>query len=178
MSIQALIQQHLVDKALFELTSLDAEIWGGEDELARTMYVSSDIMAVVTPPFADTVDGERMGEFRACLEGFMLGGELSVAEDPDNKPRETMLARVHPIEKEFWAIRVTDPEETPGIRAFGAFSDKDEFVALTWEKREVIDDQFDEEVKAAIEMWSDYFSPETPHEGSSLNEYLTICRAV
>jgi hypothetical protein len=126
MSIQDIIQQHLGDGALFELKSLDAEIWGiGEDELARTMYVSPEIMAVITPPFADTVDGERMGEFRAWLEPFILGGELSVAENPDNKPPETMLARVHPVEKEFWAIRVTDPDTTPGVRSFGAFSAKD-----------------------------------------------------
>jgi hypothetical protein len=142
------------------------------------MYVSPEIMAVITPPFADTVDGERMGEFRAWLEPFILGGELSVAENPDNKPPETMLARVHPVEKEFWAIRVTDPDTTPGVRSFGAFSAKDEFVALTWEKREVIDENFDEEVETAIEAWTAYFDPENPYQGNNLNDYLTICRAV
>src|SRR6266849_6510238 len=112
MSIKELIQLYVEDGELFKLESLDFEIWGiGQDELPRTMHVSADVMAVVTPPFSDTVDGERMGEFRAWLEAFIQGNQLSVAENPDKKPPETMLARVHPIEKEFWAIRVTDPEE-------------------------------------------------------------------
>jgi hypothetical protein len=84
-----------------------------------------------------------------------------------------MLARVHPIEKEFWSIRVTAPEETPGIRSLGAFSDKDDFVALTWEKRELIADEFNEEVQSAIECWKDYFGTIAPHRGDSLDEYLT-----
>lgn len=108
----------------------------------------------------------------------MQGGELTVAEDPDNKHPETMLARVHCVEDEFWAIRVTDPEETPGIRSFGAFSDKDEFVALTWEKREVIDDQFDKEVDDAIDVWIDLFTEILPHRGDHLDDYLTTYRAV
>ena len=114
----------------------------------------------------------------AWLDGFIEGNELSVAEDPNQKPPDAMLARVKPVEKEFWSIRVTDPEETPGIRSLGAFSDKDEFVALTWEKREVIQNQFDEEVASAIQVWGDYFGSETPHRGDSLDEYLTTYRSV
>jgi hypothetical protein len=68
-----------------------------------------------------------------------------------------MLARVHPVEKEFWSIRITAPEDTPGIRSLGAFSNKDDFVALTWDKREIIADEFNEEVTSTIECWKDYF---------------------
>jgi hypothetical protein len=179
MSIQQAIRQHVDDEKLFQVTSLDLEIWGvGEDEVARTMYVSPGIEAALTPPFADTIEGQRMGEFRAWMESFILGGELTVAEDPDNKPRETMLARVHHVDDQFWAIRVTEPAETPGVRAFGAFSDLDEFVALTWENREIIDDQFNEEVDAAIDAWMDLFNSELPHRGNNIHEYLTICTPV
>jgi hypothetical protein len=45
-------------------------------------------------------------------------------------------ARVHPVKAEFWSIRVTAPEDTPGIRVLGAFADKDKFIALTWDYRE------------------------------------------
>jgi hypothetical protein len=179
MSIQQIIERHVNSKKLFKVKSLELEIWGlGEDEVARTMYVSSDIDAVITPPFADTIEGRRMGELSAWMESFILGGELTVAEDPDNKPSETMLARVHKVEDQFWAIRVTEPAETPGVRAFGAFSDLDEFVALTWEYREVIDAQFDEEVQAAIDAWIDLFDPEVAHQGNDIHEYLTICTPV
>jgi len=179
MSITLKINTHVASSKLFKIKSLDFEVWGiPEDDTARTMYVSADIIAVATPPFADTIEGERLGEFRAWLDGFIEGNELSVAEDPDHKPQDAMLARVKPVEKEFWSIRVTAPEDTPGIRSLGGFSDKDEFVALTWEKREVIDNQFSEEVETAIQTWDDYFRPEIPHRGDELNEYLTTCRPV
>src|SRR5579863_1712235 len=98
----------LLGKQLFELGT----VFTGE-ETARTMIVTADILAVVDPPtFADTLQGERLGEFRGWLDNFSLNGELTVALDPDNKPPETMLARVRPAEDDFWSIRVTAPEET------------------------------------------------------------------
>jgi hypothetical protein len=179
MSIAQMITAHVASRTLFKVKSLDFEVWGiPEDDTARTMYVSADIIAAVTPPFADTIEGERLGEFRAWLDGFIEGNELSVAQDPDQKPPDAMLARVKPVKEEFWSIRVTAPEETPGIRSLGAFSDKDEFVALIWEKREIIGNQFNEEVDTAIQTWADYFGTEKPHRGDSLNEYLTTCRPV
>jgi hypothetical protein len=110
----------LLDKG--KLHELESQFTG--DETARSMYISSDILSVVTPPFPDTPQGERLGELRAWLDSFIEGCELTVAEDPDNKPPDTMLARVHPVEDNFWAIRVTLPEDTPGIRAFRALPAK------------------------------------------------------
>lgn len=172
MSRQEIIQQHLGTR-LFRHTSLEFQAMGiPPDETARILYVTADISAAVMFPFPDTLEGTRLAEFRAWLDAFIEGGEISVAEDPQNKPPGTMLARVCPIEEEFWSIRVNRPEETPGIRSLGAFSDINEFVALTWEMREHIPD-FDEEVESVIESWKDYFGSELPHRGDSLNEYLT-----
>jgi hypothetical protein len=89
-----------------------------------------------------------------------------------------MLARVHPVKNEFWSIRVTLPETTPGIRLLGAFSDTDEFVALTWEKRETINNQFDQEVERVTQVWKDFFGIVPPHQGNNINDYLTICDSV
>jgi len=153
--------------------------WGIPDEdQARTVFVSADVFAVVTPPFADTEEGERLGEFRAWLDGFIEGGQLTVCENPDLKPYDTMLARVHPVEAEFWSIRVTEPETTPGIRSFGAFSFTDEFVALTWSMREAIGPHFNDEVDAVIALWGDHFGNEHPHKGDTINDYLTVCTPV
>ena len=88
-----------------------------------------------------------------------------------------MLARVHPVEAEFWSIRVTEPEDTPGIRALGAFGGKDAFVAIDWEYREGMTD-FDSHVESAIEDWKGIFEAEPPFEGDSLDEYLSNYRAV
>jgi len=173
MSRVQILAKLLQDKGLFELESL----YTGE-ETARTMIVSPEILAVVSPPFADTLEGKRHGEFRAWLDSFMEGAEISVAEDPHDKPPDAMLARVDPIEAEFWSIRVTEPEETPGIRAFGAFTQKDTLVALTWEYRELIGDAFDDEVDSVRDAWTVLFVSEEPFGGASLDEYLTNYRVV
>jgi hypothetical protein len=146
-------------------------------ETARTMIVSPDILAEVTPPFPDTEDGRRLGEVRAWLDNFSEDGEISVAENPFEKPPNAMLARVDPPGDEFWSIRVTDPEDTPGIRGFGGFSEQDWFVAVTWEYRENIED-FNAAVLDAMAAWQDFFGTESPLKGDSLDEYLTNYRAV
>jgi len=169
-SIESKIQAAIKAKKLFELESL---LTG--DETARTMIVSADIIAAVTPPFPDTEDGLRRAEFRGWLDGFLEGGEISVAEDPDKKPRNTMLARVHPTDAEFWSIRVTDPNDTAGIRSLGAFAGYDEFVALDWEYREHMSD-FDMDVQSAMDHWRDIFGDCAPHDGDSLDEYLSNSR--
>jgi hypothetical protein len=165
---------HVEKHKLFRHKSLAFESLGiPQDDTPRTLYISPDISAVVSFPFADTPEGVRLGEFRAWLDDFIEGAEISVSESPRGKPPDTDLARVCPVEKEFWSIRVTVPDDTAGIRSLGAFSDTDEFVALTWEMRERIDD-FDDAVESAIQVWGDYFDSESPHRGDSLNEYLTI----
>jgi len=172
MSIRMKLQVATESKKLFELESLFTQ-----DETSRTMYVSADVIAAVTPPFPDTHDGLRRGEFRAWLDNFLEGGEISVAENPDKKPRSAMLARVHPTDEGFWSIRVTAPEETPGIRSLGAFIALDEFVALNWEYREDMSD-FDINVQNAIDDWRDIFGEYKPHDGDGIDEYLSNNRPV
>ena len=167
MSRQLLLEAQLSNKELFVLVSLFTG-----DETARTMIVSASICTMVTPPFPDTELGRRLGEFRAWLDSFMEGAELSVSEDPFNKPPDTMLARVSPVEEDFWSIRVTEPEESPGIRGFGGFHKQDEFVALTFDYREDIGD-FSAEVDAVREAWTRFFGVERPFHGDELDEYLT-----
>jgi hypothetical protein len=168
MSRKDTLRSLLESERLFELKPL---LNGNETPCC--MYVSADILAVVTPPFADTVDGERLGKFRAWLDDFVDGAEISVSEDPHDKPPWTMLARVDPVQAEFWSIRILDPVETAGIRSLGAFLALDEFVALTWGYREDIANEFEAEVDAVQERWRDFFGSEVPHSGDNLNEYLT-----
>ena len=172
MSIDPILSQLLQANKLFELASL---LTG--DETVRTMIVSADVMAVVSPPFADTEEGLRHGELRAWMDAFSEGAELTVAEDPDRKPPDAMLARVHNVDDEFWSIRVTEPEDTAGIRSLGAFAAKDKFLALTWEYREDMTD-FDSHVQGVQQDWDDLFGSEPPFFGDRLDEYLTNYRAV
>jgi hypothetical protein len=124
MSTTPTLQRLLDEERLFELPSLFTGL-----ETARTVIVTPDILEVVTPPFPLDERGPRLNEFRNVLDAFSEGGEFSVAEDPANKPHDAMMSRVEPVKAEFFSIRVTDPEETPGIRSLGAFVDRDTFVA-------------------------------------------------
>jgi hypothetical protein len=148
-------------------------LMGDDEETPRIVYVTADIAAAVEFPFSDTVEGERLGHFRAWLDDFVAGAYISVSEDPDRKPPWTMLSRVHDVRDEFWSIRIHEPLATAGIRSLGAFWSLNEFVALTWAKREDIGADFNDEVKEAQERWRDLFKTETPHSGDSLDEYLT-----
>lgn len=141
-------------------------------ETGRSMYVSSDILDLTTPPFSDDEEGVRLGEFANWLDAFSEHGQISVSQDPDRKPQDTMLARVHPVGAEFWSIRVTEPDCTAGIRALGAFAGKNIFVALDWDYREYISD-FDDQVEATKEAWRDLFGSAPPHSGNNLSDYLT-----
>ena len=107
-----------------------------------------------------TLHDERLAEFAQTLDAFSEGGRISIAQNPDQKPWDVVLARVHPVSAEFWSIRVTAPEETPGIRAFGGSVGKDEFAVLTWHLREEMS-SFDADVRrtmalvgASIERWA------------------------
>lgn len=146
----------------------------GEDTV-RTLWVSSDVLTAVTPPHAlakNPDERERLSEFRQFLDAFLEHGHVSVAQDPDDKPEFAMLARVKPVEKEFWDLRVTAPR--PGIRAFGAFADFNTFVVLTWDFRENIPPgTFNDDVQNCIECWGDYFEETPPFRAAKLNEYLS-----
>jgi hypothetical protein len=173
------ILREALGKRLFRL--LPEPLFADEEsvEPSREMYASSDVSAAVMGPFPDTLEGRRRGEFWAWLEAWMYGSEIAVSEDPFDKPGETQLARVAPVEDEFWSIRVPAPIDTDGkpladgLRSLGGFHDQDEFIALTWEYREKIDRDFDWYVDEVREVWRDIFDSERPHKGENLYAYLT-----
>lgn len=145
------------------------------EETVRTIWASSDVAAAVLPPYGlakNRQERERLVEFREFLDAFLEHGHLSVAQNPDDKPEFAMLARVKPIEKEFWDFRVTAPR--PGIRVFGAFADFNAFIALTWEFRENIPaGQFDAEVQDCMQRWTELFGDIVPYAKPNLNQYLS-----
>jgi hypothetical protein len=136
------------------------------------MFVTPEIKALATHPFPDNIEGERCAELAQYLDAFCECNEVTVAEVPDDKPPDVMLARVKPVEDDFWSMRITDPENTPGMRILGAFCDRDSFVGLLCDFRENIRD-FDNEVDLVRESWKSYFGDLRPHTGKTLDEYLT-----
>jgi hypothetical protein len=166
MSIAAILQRHLDSGALVKLPSL---VTG--NETPREIIVTREIYQLLSQNLSDDLEGERLVEFRETLDAFSEHGQFSVAENPDNKPPYTMLARVHDVRDELWSMRITEPDDTPGIRALGAFSDTNKFVVLAWEYRELMN--FDADVAAVKQQWKMMFGNQTPHSGDNLDAYLT-----
>jgi hypothetical protein len=167
------IQAHVEARRLHCLESL---MWG--EETVRTMFVSNEIYEAVCPPFPEHRDGLRLSEFRQLLDAFLEGGEFSVALDPDRKPSDALLARVHPVEAHVWDLRSIAPK--PGIRALGAFSEKDTFIALTWDYRENLDSPgaWAHEIERCRTLWRELFGTQPPFHGATLDEYLSNFTAV
>jgi len=164
------ISQRLAELLAFgELVERPSSFTGYDT--ARTMIVAPEIDRVATKPFPATVAGDRLAELANTLDAFSEGGEFSVSEDCKEKPPETMLARTCPEQDEFWSIRVTSPEQTPGIRLLGGFAAKDTFIALAWHLREDMD--FDDDVADLRERWRGLFGSITPFKGRSLDGYLS-----
>ncbi len=117
----------------------------------------------------------RAGRLRADLEMFVEGRLISVAEDPYKKPKSAYMARIDPPEDEVWDIRSRDPR--PGIRVLGLFSEKDTFVALTYELREALGGPGSKEWRDARERcktrWRGLFNPYLPLSRSDANEYVS-----
>jgi hypothetical protein len=148
------------------------------EETARTVFVSDEIIQAVVPPFAEDRDGFRLSQFRQFLDAFLEGGEFSVADNPDTKPSDAMIARVHPVGDHFFDMRSIAPK--PGIRALGGFSEKDTFVALTWNWRESLDEPgaWAAEVGRCRAAWRELFAEKKPFHGANLDDYLSNFIAV
>jgi len=59
------------------------------------MIVTSEILKAISPPFSDDVKGERLAEFRQWLDAFSEGAQITIAQNPKDKPPDAMMARVY-----------------------------------------------------------------------------------
>lgn len=135
----------------------------------RHLVMSSDVRAAIVDDFPDEYD--RHGALLDFFQTFAEQGLLSVSENPKEHPPDTMVARNSPVEWDFWDFRVYAGKKS--IRVCGAFACSDTFVALTWDYREAIGDDFDQFVRDAREEWDRLFAPLTPFKGKSYDEYLS-----
>jgi hypothetical protein len=143
----------------------------GDQETPRTMYITVEVRAMVGEALGDTPEAERHAKATGVLEAFANGDWITISEEPFNKERHTILSRVDPVEDEFWEFRCLDPD--PGIRVLGAFSDKDTFVAVTWDYRENFDDDWPQQVQRCKDEWMRLFGDISLYKGKRLNDYVS-----
>ncbi len=145
------------------------------DPAVRELLVSQEVRDDVNPPWPKYRAGLRHAEFRQTLDNFTMGEMISVAENPFDKSIYADMARTAPKLLEIWDFRVQMPDQ--GIRCFGAFGDRNLFIALTWEYRETITD-FDAEVRRCAKEWERLFGSIGRYRGKDLDDYLTGYMAV
>ena len=168
MSIKAIIQANLGQR-LFPLDPVFKS-----DESVRAMIVSQEVLDAVEGDFPDNWDGLRLADFRETLDAFSTGEEITVGENPFQKPGDCYMARVDPVALEVVDIRTMFG---PGIRVFGSIVDLDCFVALTWDYRE--DMNFGYECARCKHDWKQIFGSLEPYsKGKRLDECLTKVFAV
>lgn len=167
MSIRDEINAHLAAKRLFHLTSA----FLGEDA-PRDVFVSVDVAELVLHmPISGGREGRRASNARALLDGFIEGDYVTVGEDPFDKNATCIMARVDPVKAEIFDFRCLDPN--PGLRILGAFSERDTFIALTWDYRENFDGNWHEKVADCQAEWRRLFGNIPRHSGANINEYIS-----
>src|SRR5258707_905617 len=74
----------------------------------RSLFVTREVRDAVTFPFPPE---HRVlhSEFRQTLDSFLEHGEMTVGLDPDTKSSDALMARVKPVEDEFFDFRITSP---------------------------------------------------------------------
>ena len=135
----------------------------------RTLFVSQEVFDSVQLPFPDNFNGYRLGKFRGTLDAYTRGNWVSIASDPYAKKPWAYFAPVGPVDLGIWDIRSMSP--LPQIRCFGAWAEKDTFVALTWQWRDDIND-FASEAKQCRQDWDELFAPHPPYKGKSIHDYI------
>ena len=145
----------------------------GDDEKPSTMLIAERIRDDFFGPWPDTVEGERLASARSLLDAFTCGGYITVGEDPHNKDPEAVMARVDPTAEEVFDFRSFDCRA--GVRIFGCFTDRDEFIALTWDFREnlLTPQDWDDAVAECMAEWRKLFGDLPPHSGDTIDAYIS-----
>lgn len=139
------------------------------------MHIVADIAEDLDPEeWPETVLGERLQTARGYVDAFTEGSFMTVGVDPYDKPKDCLMARVAPPEEEVFDFRSFDCRN--GIRVFGCFTGRDEFICLTWSLREDLapgEEDWSAEIASCKAKWTALFGELPPHSGESIDDYFT-----
>jgi hypothetical protein len=140
--------------------------------IRRRLYVSKDMYKFLTYPPRDEVEKAKVFRLQAALDLYVSGGYLAVALRHRKKPTAN-IARLHPPNREVWAIRVRAAE--PQLRAFGRFAHTDLFVVFTCAQRsDIKGEDWDREIQLCQTEWDRLLS-EPPYIMGSMkvDDYIS-----
>lgn len=135
------------------------------------MFCTEEVWDVLQKAEADY----RSGRLLQDLELFLVGGMITVSEEPYKHPRPTYMARTDPVADEIWDIRSRDPK--PGIRVLGGFAEKDHCIALTLDFRDNLGGPESKEwrdfIVRSTAKWRQLFPTYPKFQGANVSEYLS-----
>jgi hypothetical protein len=171
MSIRQAIQGHVTSGLLVHVPTM---IPG--TSAARHVFLTADLHRQIMESLTGSgIQDGRLGKLLADLEYFTAGGIIAVGNDPFDKDQTAYMARTYPPQDGIFDIRSADPK--PGLRLFGAFSEPDVFVGLTWRRRKELGDRsqrlFEQAILAAMKEWDALFPNHRPFYSENLNEHVT-----
>jgi hypothetical protein len=170
MSIQDEIDTYLSGGQLVRLT----QSFPGLAE-RRKIYTTAEIAMLMRGPWNDRAWERRWNRAVQQIDEFIDGlyndPRITVRSAP-RKKSTCFMSRLEPESDEIWEIRCRDPK--PGLRVFGSFIAKDEFVALLALPHECLnsDDDWNSLIQLYKREWNRYFTTQ-PFSGTYPNDYIS-----
>jgi hypothetical protein len=176
MSIGAEWQKLIGARELFRLPELQG------DPRVRVVLLTPEVQEVLTKEMPEGPEANRRSRLLARLHAIVAGRHLVVCMTPF-KARKAVIGRLSLIEDSVWDIRCQD---TPKVRVFCRFVEKDVLFAATCRPRTVsmtwidylpLGDSKSKEwrdgINATKRQWRMFFPAHEPVKGDDLNEYLS-----
>ncbi|MDR7127079.1 hypothetical protein [Pseudotabrizicola sp. 4114] len=146
------------------------------DSCGRVLFLTKEINDEFDPDvWTDPNVALRYANLEADFDRYVSGWTVPVGLEPYSKGDNAFMARIDPIEYGMWAIRSVAPK--PALRVFGAFYQRDVFVALLTRCRKDLGGPGSREWanarEAAIAKWDCLFPSRKRLFGDELNVYFS-----
>lgn len=164
MSIQARIAELVKKGELAPVVPTDPSM-----SRMRDVFASREVVALLTG--AKGIKPALLGPAgaaQAIFERFTAGKTLTMRMDP-HSGSHAIFARNAKLKDRICDVRVLAPR--PQLRIFGAFAERDVFVALTYQKRDLLN--FSLGVQRCRKQWDLLFPELEPVLSENVNDYIS-----
>lgn len=146
------------------------------DPCERTLFVSAAINEEFDEgTWKDPSLAYRYAQLGADFDRYVTGDTIPIGMEPYDKGDNAFMARVSPAEYGIWSLRSVAPK--PAIRVFGAFCEKDVFVALITRLRADLGGpesrEWAQARESAIALWENLFPGEVRLLGDSVDDFFS-----
>lgn len=136
----------------------------------RSVYMSREVKALVDGDSGVRAELLAVGtKTGALFDHFIHYKRVTFGMDPFAKDSQALFARNHKVSTGICDVRVLWPK--PQVRIFGAFAARDTFVALTYNKRHLLDFFF--AVRRCRSQWDHLFDESMPIVSENVNDYVS-----